>query len=330
MARRIFSGIQPSGSAHLGNYLGALRNWVKLQDVCSDVMYSIVDLHALTIPQAPVLLRKNIIDMTSCLLACGVDPQRSIIFQQSQVPAHCELSWILSCCTPMGWLNRMTQWKAKGATDNRDIINLGLFSYPVLMTADILLYRATHVPVGDDQLQHLELARDVARSFNSQYLVEFFPDPKPLLGEVHRVMSLRNPLQKMSKSDNQELSRINLSDTPDQIRNKIRKSVTDCVSNITYDPDTRPGISNLISIYSAITGATHQEVVDLFIGKQSVDLKDALVDIVTDHLKPIRETLMRMEDDLGYVETVLDEGARKAELQATETMFELKCLLGLH
>lgn len=222
----------------------------------------------------------------------------------------------------------MTQWKAKGATDNRDVVGLGLFAYPVLMAADILLYKATHVPVGDDQLQHLELARDLARSFNSNYGHDF-PEPQPLLGEVRRVMSLRNPLQKMSKSDNQELSRINLSDSPDEIRNKVRKAVTDSVGRITYNPDESPGISNLVSIYAAVSGLSHEEVCAKFEGKQTVDLKDDLAELLMEKLGPIREQVTHLENDPGYVEEVLRSGAEKAVALAEENLTEVKKSLGI-
>ncbi|XP_019851391.1 PREDICTED: tryptophan--tRNA ligase, mitochondrial-like isoform X2 [Amphimedon queenslandica] len=282
-AQRVFSGIQPSGVPHLGNYIGAIRNWVQLQKTCgNNVMYSIVDLHALTVHQAPLLLKRNIKNMTVCLLACGIDPKQSIVFQQSQVPEHCELMWLLSCQTPNGWLNKMTQWKSKGATDNKSFVNIGLYAYPILMAADILLYKATHIPVGADQLQHLELTCDIAHTFNSRYGVEFFPKPQPLLseGKNQRIMSLRNPLQKMSKSDNQEMARIDITDTPDQVHNKIRKAVTDCTSAVTFEPEERPGVSNLVSMYSALSGKTTDEVVEDFTGKETVELKDGLTQVI--------------------------------------------------
>lgn len=223
----------------------------------------------------------------------------------------------------------MTQWKSKGATDNRDVVCLGLFAYPVLMAADVLLYRASHVPVGDDQLQHLELARDLARSFNSSCAAAIFPEPKPLLSEVTRVMSLRNPLQKMSKSDNQEMSRINLSDTPDEIRKKIRKAVTDSQSQITYDPDTRPGVSNLVSIYSALTSMSHNDVCTKFEGKETVHFKDKLSEVIIDKLEPIRRETLRLERDPGYVDQVLQSGAKQAMQLAESTIQEVKSKLGI-
>lgn len=276
-----------------------------------------------------MLLSANIRSMTTCLLACGVDPRKSIIFQQSQVPYHTELAWLLGCITPMGWLNRMTQWKAKGATDNRDVVCLGLFAYPVLMAADILLYRSSHVPVGDDQLQHLELARDLARSFNSSCGSTVFPEPKPLLSEVTRVMSLRNPLQKMSKSDNQEMSRINLSDTPDEIRKKIRKAVTDSQSQITYDPDGRPGVSNLVCIYAALTSMTHDEVCAKFEGRETVHFKEELSEVIIGKLEPIRQQTLRLDGDPGYIDQVLKSGAQQTTQLAESTMREVKSKLGI-
>jgi tryptophanyl-tRNA synthetase len=328
---RIFSGIQPSGMPHLGNYLGAIRNWVDLQKSCDDVMYSIVDLHALTVPQAPFILNKNIKEMAICLLACGIDPCRSTLFQQSKVGEHCELMWLLSCKTPNGWLNRMTQWKTKGATDNRDVVNIGLFAYPVLMAADILLYRSSHVPVGDDQLQHLELTRDIARSFNSLYGTEIFPEPQPILtqGGTQRIMSLRNPLQKMSKSDNQDFTRINLDDGPDAIRNKIRKAVTDSTPEVTYDPSTRPGVSNLVTIYSAITGLGLDDVVREFERKQTIDLKDSLSEIIIDHLTPLQEKMNALYNNGDYIEDVLSQGAKTAKEKALETLRDIRNTIGI-
>lgn len=326
--KRIFSGIQPSGRTHLGNYFGAIRQWVQLQARCGSVLYSIVDLHSLTTLQAPMLLKRNVRSMAVCLLACGVDPHKSIIFQQSQVPHHTSLAWLLACRTPTGWLARMTQWKAKGATDNRDLVGLGLFAYPVLQSADILLYKATHVPVGEDQLQHLELARDLARSFNTAYS-PILPEPQPLIGEVRRVMSLRNPLQKMSKSDNQELSCINLSDSADEIRNKVMKAVTDHVGRVTYEPQERPGVANLVAIYAATADITHDDVCARFEGRQTVDLKLELADLLIDSLAPIREEMARLECDPEHVDAILKEGADKAREIAEENLNEVKRLVGI-
>lgn len=325
---RIFSGVQPSGTLHLGNYLGAIKQWVQLQDTCRSVLYSVVDLHSLTVHQAPLLLQRNIRSVAVSLLACGVDPQRSILFQQSQVSQHAELAWLLGCLTPTGWLNRMTQWKSKGATDKRDLVALGLFAYPVLMSADILLYGASHVPVGHDQVQHLELARDIARTFNSTYGHTFQP-PEVLLGEVHRVMSLRNPLQKMSKSDNQEMSCVNLCDTPDVIVKKIQKAVTDCTGEVSYDPDERPGVSNLVAIYAAMSGLTHQEVCGQFEGKQTVDFKRELAELLVERLAPIGKKVEELEADSGYVDSVLKEGAERAGLIACENLTRVKKKMGV-
>src|ERR1700688_298718 len=254
---RIFSGVQPTGHLHLGNYLGAIRNWVALQRDY-DCIFCIVDMHALTLPQDPNELRAQTREVTAAYVAAGIDPERCIIFNQSTVPGHAELAWLLGCMTPLGWLNRMTQFKEK-AGKHRDDAGLGLYGYPVLMAADILLYKATHVPVGEDQKQHLELSRDIAGAFNRRYGVEFFPLPEPqILGEATRVMSLRDGTKKMSKSDASDMSRINMTDTPDLIAQKIRKAKTDpdALPSSVEALEGRPEADNLLTLYAALTGGS--------------------------------------------------------------------------
>lgn len=327
---RIFSGIQPTGSMHLGNYLGAIRNWVSLQQGCKDsVLYSIVDLHSITLPQHPTSLCQSIRNMAVYLLACGVNPQKSILFQQSQVSQHAELAWILGCLAPTGFLNRMHQWKTKRG-ENKDKSCLGLYSYPVLMAADILLYKATHVPIGDDQLQHLELARELCRQFNNSY-GETFPSPQPILGNFTRVMSLRDASTKMSKSDPQELSRIELCDSPDVIKVKIQKATTDSEKHISFDPQKRPEMSNLINIYAEFSGLSTQQICDRYANmeKGKADFKTDLTEIIVSGLKFVRDNVERIHHEAGYVDSVLYKGASEAEEIAEGNLDEIKKKIGL-
>src|SRR5271156_4767789 len=264
---RIFSGIQPTGNLHLGNYLGAIRNWVELQHGF-ECIFCIVDLHALTQPQDPAELRASTREVTAAYIAAGIDPEHCTIFNQSMVSAHTELAWLLGCLTPLGWLNRMTQFKEK-AGKHRDMAGLGLFAYPVLMAADILAYKATHVPVGEDQKQHLELARDIAGAFNRRYGVDFFPLPEPqILGEATRVMSLRDGTKKMSKSDESDYSRINLTDDADTIALKIRKAKTDTdpLPDTLAALEKRPEADNLVTIYAALSDSTREKVLKEYAG----------------------------------------------------------------
>src|SRR5438874_8399 len=277
---RIFSGIQPTGNLHLGNYLGAIRSWVSLLHDF-DCIFCIVDLHALTQPQDPDELRHSTREVTAAYIAAGIDPERCIIFNQSTVSAHAELAWLLGCLTPLGWLNRMTQFKEK-APKQREMAGLGLYGYPVLMAADILLYKATHVPVGEDQKQHLELARDVAGAFNRRYEVDFFPLPEPqILGEATRVMSLRDGTKKMSKSDLSDMSRINMTDTPDLIAQKIRKAKTDPEGPLPSSVEGlagRPEADNLLTLYAALADTTKKAAVERFAGGQFSVLKNELTE----------------------------------------------------
>src|SRR5438132_121759 len=283
---RIFSGIQPTGNLHLGNYLGAIRNWVALQHDY-DCIFCIVDLHALTQPQDPDELRAATREVTAAYIAAGIDPERCIIFNQSTVSAHAELAWLLGCLTPLGWLNRMTQFRDRMAGKDRNTAGLGLYAYPVLMAADILLYKATHVPVGEDQKQHLELARDIAGTFNRRYERAFFPLPEPqIFGAATRVMSLRDGTKKMSKSDSSDYSRINMTDDADVIALKIRRAKTDpepLPASIS-DLERPPEADNLIGIYAALSGLTRQTALGRFAGRNFSEFKDALSELAIDVL----------------------------------------------
>ncbi|KAL1268015.1 hypothetical protein QQF64_033378 [Cirrhinus molitorella] len=324
---QVFSGIQPTGVPHLGNYLGALESWVSLQDEYSTVMYSIVDLHSITQPQDPQMLRDNILDMAASLLACGIDPTRSILFQQSQVSEHAELSWILGCLTSMPRLRHLPQWKMKSKQKNEG--SVGLYTYPVLQAADILLYKSTHVPVGEDQIQHLELAQDLARIFNNQY-GEFFPEPRALLSCTRKVKSLRDPSSKMSKSDPQKLATIFLTDTPDDIVLKIRRAVTDFTSEVTYEPERRPGVSNLVSMHSAVSGQSVEDVVRLAKGMDTGQYKNVVAEAVVQKLQPIRLEIQRLRADRGHLENLLAKGEEKARSLAAPVMMEVRKLVGFH
>src|SRR5256885_3021600 len=282
---RIFSGIQPTGNLHLGNYLGAIRNWVAMQ-TDYDCIFCIVDLHALTLPQDPKELREATREVTAAYVAAGIDPERCIIFNQSTVHEHTELAWLLGCLTPLGWLNRMTQFKDK-AGKQRDSAGLGLYGYPVLMAADILLYKGTHVPVGEDQKQHVELARDIAGAFNRRYEVEFFPLPEPVIfGTATRVMSLRDGSKKMSKSDSSDYSRINMTDDADTIALKIQKAKTDPepLPGDAADLERRPEADNLIGIYAALSGLSREAALARFAGRNFSEFKDALSELAIEVL----------------------------------------------
>ncbi len=327
---RILSGMQPTNQLHLGNYLGALKNWVALQDK-GENLFCVVDLHAITVPQDPATLRQSTREITAAYIAAGIDPERSTIFVQSHVSAHAELAWILGCFTPMGWLNRMTQFKEKAGKD-REGAPLGLYSYPVLMAADILTYKATHVPVGEDQKQHLELARDIAGAFNRRYEVDFFPLPEPqILGEATRVMSLRDGLKKMSKSDLSDMSRINMTDTPDLIVQKIRKAKTDPDGPL---PDTveglegRPEADNLLTLYAALTDTTKKAAVERFAGGQFSVLKNELSEAAVATLGPIASRMTELMTDTAALDAILRDGAEKANAIAQPILSDVKQLVG--
>ena len=327
---RIFSGIQPSGNLHLGNYLGALRRFVEMQEAGIPAVYCVVDLHAITVWQNPGKLRAAIRELAAAFLACGIDPKRSILFNQSQVAAHAELAWILSCVARIGWLNRMTQFKDKAGRD-REAASVGLYSYPTLMAADILAYHTTHVPVGEDQKQHVELTRDIAAKFNHDYGVEFFPLPEPVIqGVATRVMSLRDGGKKMSKSDPSDMSRITLLDDADAIATKIRKARTDAeplpgeIEGLAARPEAR----NLVNIYAALAGTAPEAVVAEYAGRPFSDFKPALADLAVAHLAPITGRMVELMADAPEIDRVLGEGAERAAEIARPILAQTQEIVG--
>ncbi|MHA1539300.1 MAG: tryptophan--tRNA ligase [Alphaproteobacteria bacterium] len=328
---RIFSGIQPTSNLTLGNYLGALKNWVSLQGKYDETLYCVVDLHALTVPQDPKKLADQTREIAAAFMACGIDPKKAIIFNQSMVREHTELGWLLSTITPLGWLNRMTQFKDK-AGKHKERAGLGLYSYPVLMAADILLYKATHVPVGDDQKQHVELARDIAAKFNHDFGKDYFPQPEPqIFGTATRVMSLRDGTKKMSKSDPSDYSRINLIDDADTIAQKIKKAKTDPLSlpdNIA-DLEGRPEAKNLLNIYAALKGEALEKTCAAFAGKTFSEFKTDLTDLVVATLAPIGDDIRRFMADKAEIDAVLKSGAEKASVLAAQHMNEVRDIIGL-
>jgi tryptophanyl-tRNA synthetase len=328
--RRIFSGVQPTGNLHLGNYLGAIRNWVHLQQDYEDCLFCVVDLHAITVWQDPAQLRSSTREVAAAMIAAGIDAEKSVIFNQSQVPAHAELAWIFNCVARMGWLNRMTQFKEK-AGKNKENASVGLFAYPNLMAADILAYKGTHVPVGDDQKQHLELARDIAQKFNNDFGVDFFPVVEPLIfGEATRVMSLRDGSKKMSKSDPSDQSRITLTDDADAIAKKVRKAKTDPDALPTSKDgfDGRPEAANLMGIYAALSGQDLAQVIQDHGGHQFSQFKQDLADLMVDKLQPITAEMRRLADDPGYIDGVLKRGAEKARALSEPIMAEVHDIVG--
>ena len=331
--KRIFSGVQPTGSLHLGNYLGAIRNFVRLQDA-SECIYCVVDLHAVTVWQDPATLAANTREVTAAFLAAGLDPAKCMLFNQSQVPEHAELAWIFNCVARLGWLNRMTQFKEKAGKD-REAASVGLYVYPNLMAADILAYKATHVPVGEDQKQHLELTRDIAKKFNHDFGTEFFPVVEPLiLGAAARVMSLRDGTRKMSKSDPSDQSRINMNDDADAIARKIRRARTDPApvpdgSESGGTRATRPEAFNLLEIYAALAETDLAAVHDEFGGKRFSDFKQALTALAVARLAPIGAEMQRLLGDPGHIDNVLKEGAVRARAIAGPILGEVHEIVGL-
>lgn len=324
---RVFSGIQPSGSLHLGNYLGAIRNWVAMQET-HDCVYCVVDLHAITVRQDRAELRRSTVDLANLFLAAGVDPERSIVFVQSHVPAHAELAWILNTITYMGELRRMTQFKDKTGGAEGESIAVGLFDYPVLMAADILLYRADEVPVGEDQKQHVELTRDLAERFNNAF-GKAFVVPQPVIRSVGaRVMALDDPTSKMSKSAGSTSSYIALSDSPDVIRKKIKRAVTDSGSDVRSGPD-KPALSNLLGIYSGLSGDAAEDIVARYQGKGYADFKADLGEVVAEALAPIQARIKELESDKSYTLEVLKTGAERAEELAARTLAKVRERVGL-
>ncbi len=328
---RVFSGIQPSGNLTLGNYLGALRRFVEMQDEGIPAVYCVVDMHAITVWQDPEALRRAIRELAAAFIACGIDPERSILFNQSQVEAHAELAWIFNCVARLGWLNRMTQFKDK-AGKNRENASIGLYAYPALMAADILAYHATHVPVGEDQKQHVELTRDIAAKFNHDYGTAFFPMPEPVIeGTATRVMSLRDGTKKMSKSDPSDMSRINLVDDADTIASKIRKARTDA-EPLPEDLDglkERPEARNLVNIYAALAEKTPQAVVEEFAGRQFAEFKPVLADLAVAHLAPITRRMSALMDDPAEIDRLLGRGADRAAEIADPIVGRTRDIVGL-
>jgi len=335
---RVFSGVQPTGNLHLGNYLGAIVKFVALQEKY-DCIYCVVDLHAITVWQDPAELPKATREVTAAYIACGIDPKKNIIFNQSQVAEHAELAWVFNCVARIGWLNRMTQFKEKVGKD-RENASVGLFVYPSLMAADILLYRATHVPVGEDQKQHVELARDIAQKFNNDFAPSihahgfgdaFFPLPEPMIqGPATRVMSLRDGSKKMSKSDASDQSRINLTDDDDAIALKIRRAKTDphALPSEEKGLESRPEAENLVGIYAALQGVSKAQVLAEFGGGQFSTFKSALVDLAVARLGPIGSEMKRLVQDSVYIDGVLAEGSARAQAIAAETMKAVKDIVG--
>ncbi len=325
MKKTVLSGIQPSGNLHLGNYLGAVRNWIGLQD-SHNCLFGIMNLHAITVPQSPAALRQNVFDAAAVYLACGLDPKKSSIFVQGEVSEHVELAWVLGCLTPLGWLNRMTQFKEKSA-DNEA---LGLYSYPVLMAADILLYHAHLVPVGEDQKQHLELTRDLAGAFNRRYGKEYFKLPEPMILQgVKRIMSLQDGTKKMSKSEESDLSRINLEDAPDLIKKKIMKAKTDSHAAIEYD-ENRPEIYNLLNIFATFSGKPAEAIAQEYKTAGNSKFKTDLAEIIVENLRPIQDNLARFKQDKAFIANILQQGKENAQAIAAKTKREVFELVGLN
>jgi len=332
MTKKIFSGVQPTGNLHLGNYLGAIKNFVELQnDTENQCIFCVVDLHAITVKQKPKQLKKNIRETAATFIACGIDPANSIIFNQSKVSAHSQAAWILSCVSRIGWLNRMTQFKEKAGKD-KEKASIGLYSYPVLMAADILLYDATHVPVGDDQKQHLELCRDIAQKFNNDFnALDFLKVPEPLIQkQFSRIMSLKDGEKKMSKSDPSDLSRINLTDNKEQILNKIKKAKTDPLPlpEEIRDLSDRPEAKNLLGIYSSLKNKNLENSISEFHGKNFSEFKEKLSEIIIEKIEPISKEIKKLLDDEKYLDSILLEGSDKADKIASKKIKEMKELVG--
>ena len=332
MGKKIFSGVQPTGNLHLGNYLGAIKNFVELNnDISNECIFCVVDLHAVTVKQNPKELKKNIRETAATFIASGIDPKKSIIFNQSSVSAHAEGAWILSCIARMGWLNRMTQFKEKAGKD-KEKASIGLYSYPILMASDILLYDATHVPVGDDQKQHLELCRDIAQKFNNDYDVDdFFKVPEPLIQkEFSRIMSLKDGSKKMSKSDISDLSRINLTDDKDQIINKIKKAKTDPLSmpKDIKELDGRLEAQNLLGIYSSLNNSNLENSINKFSGKNFSEFKQQLSELLINKILPISQEIKKLLQDHNYLDSILLDGVEKADKIASKKIKNIKEIVG--
>ncbi|MDX2073198.1 MAG: tryptophan--tRNA ligase [Alphaproteobacteria bacterium] len=324
---RILSGVQPTGNLHLGNYLGAIRNWVGLQNQY-ECYFMLADLHAITLPQEPAALRKAVRETAAAYIACGIDAEKCAIFPQSAVSGHAELNWILSCETPLGWLNRMTQFKEKAGKDKEKAV-LGLYGYPVLMAADILLYKATHVPVGEDQKQHLELSRDIAGAFNRHYGKEFFPLPEPvIMKSAARIMSLRDGTKKMSKSDESDYSRISLTDDADTIAQKFRKAKSDMVEGKSYNDESRPEAQNLLTMYAAFTAQSVEQAASEVDALNFSAFKQKLTEAAVAHLSPITAKMRELMADQAHLDAILKRGTDKARTISDATMREVKDTVG--
>ena len=329
--KRILSGIQPTGNLHLGNYFGAINNFVLLQKEY-ECFFMLANMHAITVKYEPQILEDNILETTAALVASGIDPKNNTIFVQSSVSAHAELAWIFNCTARIGWLNRMTQFKEK-AGSNKEKASVGLLTYPILMAADILLYRATHVPVGEDQKQHLELCRDIAIKFNNDFKAnDFFVTPEPIIPEnISRVMSLRDGTKKMSKSEESDLSRINLTDDADLILKKIQKAKTDseAISESILKSNTRPEARNLISIFSALTGKKTQDVISNWNGKAFSEFKKELGMLLVEKICPIGKEIIKLKSDPVFLKQILKDGSKKAQEVANTNLMEIKKIVGL-
>ena len=327
----VFSGVQPTGNLHLGNYLGALKNFVSLQKEMNCI-YCVVDLHAITVYQSPNELRNNVLETVASFLATGLSPDKSIIFNQSSVSGHAELAWILNCVSKIGWLNRMTQFKDKAGSD-KEKASVGLYIYPNLMAADILLYKATHVPVGADQKQHLELSRDIAQKFNNDFRCkDFFPLPEPLIPKnISRVMSLRDGTKKMSKSEESDYSRINLKDSAEEIKKKIKKAKSDSeqIPGDLKSLEKRPEALNLINIYSELSKTSLDKVLNLMSGKEYSFLKKELADLLVSEITPIGKEINKLLEDKAYLEQILKKGKEKANIIAEENLKNIREKVGL-
>jgi len=332
MGKKIFSGVQPTGNLHLGNYLGAIKNFVDLNnDLNNDCVFCVVDLHAITVNQNPKELKNNIRETVATFIASGINPEKSIIFNQSKVSAHSETAWILSCVARMGWLNRMTQFKEKAGKD-KEKASVGLYSYPVLMAADILLYDTTHVPVGDDQKQHLELCRDIAQKFNNDFKAEdFFKVPEPLIQkEFSRIMSLKDGLKKMSKSESSDLSRINLTDDKDQIVNKIKKAKTDPLPlpETVAELEKRPEAKNLIGIYSSLLNKNLEKSMMEFSGKNFSEFKEKLSQVIVEKITPVSTEINKLLNEKEYLDMILLKGYEKADKIASKKVKKIHEIVG--
>ena len=327
----VFSGVQPTGNLHLGNYLGALKNFVSLQKEM-ECIYCVVDLHAITVFQNPNQLHDNVLETTASFLATGLNPEKSIIFNQSSVSGHAELAWILNCVSRIGWLNRMTQFKDKAGSD-KEKASVGLYIYPNLMAADILLYKATHVPVGADQKQHLELSRDIAQKFNKDFnCKDFFPLPEPLIPKnISRVMSLRDGTKKMSKSEESDFSRINLKDTPDEINKKIKKakSDTDSIPGEIKSLENKPEALNLLTIYSELTRNSLEKIISEMAGKEYSFLKTKLAEVLIDEITPVGKEIQKLLKDKTHLKNIIKKGAEKANILAEENLKNIREKVGL-